>query len=341
MKTFLTVKLALIPFAVFWALLALGAPAWAIFSAFTLSLAGNLWRFWRGEVFALEIGGTLLFAGFGAAWIAAPLWAAANCLWLSFAALGLVSFMSLGLRHPWTADYARAAYPDNATSPQFFVINAAMTALWGALFLVLGTCRYFGAPTVVTAAVAITGALISILGPRLAIRFALQRLQAGRETYHWPAPSFTRDADVDVDVAVIGAGIGGLSAAALLADAGLRVAVLDHHVLAGGYCHTYLRKAHWHGEPVLYRFDAGPHDFSGVWPGGPVTGLLERLGVADRIAWRRVDHTYRLGGAVIDVPRDWREYARLLGESYPQSAAGIGALFEEIHAIFEDMYATG
>lgn len=78
MKTFLTVKLALIPFAVFWALLALDAPAWAIFSAFTLSLAGNLWRFWRGEVFALEIGGTLLFAGFGVAWIAAPLWTAAN-----------------------------------------------------------------------------------------------------------------------------------------------------------------------------------------------------------------------------------------------------------------------
>ena len=38
-------------------------------------------------------------------------------------------------RRPWTSDYARAAYPDNAGTPQFFVINAAITALWGVLFL--------------------------------------------------------------------------------------------------------------------------------------------------------------------------------------------------------------
>ena len=41
------------------------------------------------------------------------------------------------------------------------------------------------------------------------------------------------------------------------------------------------------------------------------------------------------------MPRDWRAYVRLLGERFPESAAGIAALFEEIHAIFEDMYATG
>jgi phytoene dehydrogenase-like protein len=117
--------------------------------------------------------------------------------------------------------------------------------------------------------------------------------------------------------------------------------VYDHHVVAGGFCHTYLRKAHHDNKPVLYRFDAGPHDFSGVWPGGTITGLLERLGVADRVQWERVRHTYRLAGESIDVPDDWRDYARLLGEKFPASAAGITSLFETLHAIFEDMYATG
>ncbi|MFX8199674.1 hypothetical protein ABTL12_20640, partial [Acinetobacter baumannii] len=80
----------------------------------------------------------------------------------------------------------------------------------------------------------------------------------------------------------------------------------DHHVVPGGFCHSYLRKAHHDNKPVLYRFDAGPHDFSGVWPGGPVDSVLRRLGVADRIQWKRVTHSYRLRGRRIDVPADWR-----------------------------------
>ncbi|MGC2776349.1 MAG: NAD(P)/FAD-dependent oxidoreductase, partial [Bradyrhizobium sp.] len=170
---------------------------------------------------------------------------------------------------------------------------------------------------------------------------AVQRMRASREDYHWPAPAFTATSGLDCDVAVIGAGIGGLTAAALLADAGLKVKVFDHHVVPGGFCHSYLRKAHHDNRPVLYRFDAGPHDFSGVWPGGPVDSVLRRLGVADLIQWKRVSHSYRLAGRRIDVPEDWRAYVGLLCESFPASADGLTRLFDTIHAIFESMYATG
>ncbi len=340
MKTFLTVKFTLIPYAVLFALMAHGMPGWAFASAFALMAALEAWRLSRGEYFILELGSLALFAALGLGYLAAPGPMAANAPGLAFAGLGVIAFAGLGFRRPWTADYSRAAYPDNAETPQFFAINAALSAVWGGLFLMLALVRFVAAPGWVSTIIVVCGALISIFGPKLLIKFALKKMIAARETYHWPPPAFDGKSG-DCDVAIVGAGIGGLSAAALLADAGLRVQVFDHHVLAGGYCHSYPRKARYQGRPVLYRFDAGPHDFSGVWQGGTIAGLLDRLGVSDRIEWARIDHSYRFESGTIDPPRDWRDYARELGERFPASATGIMSLFETIHAIFEDMYATG
>jgi hypothetical protein len=72
MKIFFTVKLALIPFVVFWALLGARQPDWAIWSGFALSLAGNLWRIWRRDLVVLEAGGLGLFAMMAAAQLASP-----------------------------------------------------------------------------------------------------------------------------------------------------------------------------------------------------------------------------------------------------------------------------
>lgn len=340
MKTFLTVKFTLIPYAALFALLARGMPGWAFATAFGLMAALEAWRLSRREYFILELGSLALFAALGLAFLVAPQTVAANALWLSFAGLGAISLIGLAFRRPWTADYSRAAYPDSAGTPQFLSINALLSGLWGALFLALALVRFLAAPGWISTTIVVAGALVSIFGPKLAIQFALKKMIAARETYHWPAPKFD-DTSNDCDVAIVGAGVGGLSAAALLADAGLRVAVFDHHVLAGGYCHSYPRKARYRGDPMLYRFDAGPHDFSGVWDGGTISGLLDRLGIADRIQWARVDHSYVTESGAINPPRDWREYARMLGERFPESAAGIMSLFETIHAIFEDMYATG
>ena len=70
---------------------------------------------------------------------------------------------------------------------------------------------------------------------------------------------------------VIGAGIGGLTAAALLLKAGHEVTILEAHVYAGGSAGTFYHKK--------YRFDAGATLAGGFSPGGPHARLAEILGL--------------------------------------------------------------
>lgn len=73
-------------------------------------------------------------------------------------------------------------------------------------------------------------------------------------------------------VVIIGAGIGGLTTAAVLARAGVDVTVLEAHVYAGGCAGTFYHKG--------YRFDAGATLAGGFYPGGPMDLVARAAGIS-------------------------------------------------------------
>lgn len=72
-------------------------------------------------------------------------------------------------------------------------------------------------------------------------------------------------------IVVIGAGVGGLTAAALLAAAGLDVTVLEAHVYPGGCAGAFFHQG--------YRFDAGATLAGGFYPGGPMDRVAQAAGI--------------------------------------------------------------
>ncbi len=330
MRAFIAAKIGLLPFVLFWAL-APAAPPRAAGLALILSLALNLWRWRSRAVKQMELAGLALFVLL--VFIPGP--SAAVALALSFFVLALAAFVSLARQKPWTADYSATAYGELRESPVFTGVNKALSSLWMALFALLGILQLSAAPPVFSACVVAFGALASIFGPNILVRAILSRKLAARQKFDWPAPVFDRR-DGELDVAVIGAGIGGLAAAGLLARAGLNVRIFEQHVLPGGYCHSWLRKAHDGDRPLLFRFDAGPHDFSGAWPGGTLDKLLHRLDCADKVDWLRLDYRFiDSRGKIFDAPRDGREHAARLAARFPEDAEGVQELFRIMKALFD------
>ena len=127
------------------------------------------------------------------------------------------------------------------------------------------------------------------------------------------------------DAVVIGSGIGGLAAAAALAKVGgKRVLVLERHFKAGGFTHTFHRKA--------YSWDVGLHYVGEMEPTSEARQVMDFV-TGGQVQWKkmpdRFDHC-SYPGFEFEVPSDPVQYEAELSRAFPKEAKAIKAYFLDI-----------
>src|SRR3979411_308420 len=132
------------------------------------------------------------------------------------------------------------------------------------------------------------------------------------------------------DVVVIGAGLAGLTAGAILARAGRNVLVIERSNSVGGAASSY-KSGDLFVEGSLHE-TSDPHD-----PRDPKHRALTRAGVIDAVKWIPVDAFYEARGGPLDqpflLPDNFDAARRALSERFPEARAGIDQLLEEMERI--------
>jgi phytoene dehydrogenase-like protein len=132
------------------------------------------------------------------------------------------------------------------------------------------------------------------------------------------------------DAVVIGSGLGGLTAAALLSKAGKKVCVLERNHSIGGAASAFKSGA-LRIEPSLHQ-TADPSD-----PQEPKRAILEELGILHEVEWIPISpfHSVRgeLVGGLFDLPTGFDAAREALEGRFSRSRRGIAALFRAIKAM--------
>lgn len=132
------------------------------------------------------------------------------------------------------------------------------------------------------------------------------------------------------DVVVIGAGLGGLTAGAILARAGRKVLVIERSNSVGGAASSY-KSGDLFVEGSLHE-TSDPHD-----PRDPKHDALTRAGVLDAVKWIPSGVFYEVRGGPIAqpfiLPDDFAEARRALTERFPEARAGIEQLLGEMERV--------
>ena len=132
------------------------------------------------------------------------------------------------------------------------------------------------------------------------------------------------------DVIVIGAGLGGLTAAAKLAQAGRKTLLVERNYGIGGAASTYKS-----GDLVV---EASLHETSNPNdPTDPKHHVLAELGVLDEVEWVTIPAVYEVRGGPVGkpfvLPEGFTNAQDSLIDRFPSARAGIASLLGEMESI--------
>lgn len=128
-------------------------------------------------------------------------------------------------------------------------------------------------------------------------------------------------------IVVIGAGLGGLTAAIYLARNGFPVTVIEHHDIPGGYITSFERAE---GE---FTFEVSPHYTAGM------AQFLEECGIKDKVEVVRLPELGRFITPDYDLifpQQDPKGIIRILSDKFPQEAQGIGSFMGQLMALMQE-----
>jgi carotene isomerase len=134
------------------------------------------------------------------------------------------------------------------------------------------------------------------------------------------------------DGVVIGSGLGGLVAAALLARYGQRVIVCESHTIPGGAAHGFERQG--------FKFDSGPSFFSGLGAAVSRNPLRQVLDVLEEsitaIAYDPLGY-YHLPEGTLPVYRQLADYQREVAQFTAQGAIELETFVRRLLALYEPL----